>query len=157
MSKKPNTFTNIFNNFIEGVKELNNSKFFAGLVMIILNIGSKYITIELSKSQEQYLRNSIGRQLLIFSIAWMGSKDIFLALALTAIFNILTMFLFNEQSNMCIIPPHMRNFNDVLDKNKDGIISEEEIKNAKEILKKANLNEVKREQLRAKEKFSLFN
>ena len=125
--------------------------------MIILNIGSKYITIELSKSQEQYLRNSIGRQLLIFSIAWMGSKDIFLALALTAIFNILTMFLFNEQSNMCIIPPHMRNFNDVLDKNKDGIISEEEIKNAKEILKKANLNEVKREQLRAKEKFSLFN
>ena len=38
MSKKPNTFTNIFNNFIEGVKELNNSKFFAGLVMIILNI-----------------------------------------------------------------------------------------------------------------------
>ena len=28
--------------------------------MIMLNIGSKYVTIELSKSQEQYLRNSIG-------------------------------------------------------------------------------------------------
>ena len=26
---------------------LNNSKFFAGVVMIMLNIGSKYITIEL--------------------------------------------------------------------------------------------------------------
>ena len=39
---------------------LNNSKFFAGLVMIMLNIGSKYITIELSKSQEQYLKNKIG-------------------------------------------------------------------------------------------------
>ena len=55
---------------------LNNSKFFAGLVMIMLNIGSKYITIELSKSQEQYLKNNIGRQLLIFAISWMGSRDI---------------------------------------------------------------------------------
>ena len=35
---------------------LNNSKFFAGLVMIMLNIGSKYVTIELSKSQEAYLK-----------------------------------------------------------------------------------------------------
>ena len=48
---------------------LNNSKFFAGLVMIMLNIGSKYITVELSKSQEQYLKNHIGRQLLIFAIS----------------------------------------------------------------------------------------
>ena len=49
---------------------LNNSKFFAGLVMIMLNIGSKYITIELSKSQEAYLKNSVGRQILIFAISW---------------------------------------------------------------------------------------
>ena len=41
---------------------LNNSKFFAGLVMIMLNIGSKYVTIELSKSQEAYLKNSYGDQ-----------------------------------------------------------------------------------------------
>ena len=88
----------MFKQFTESVKSLNNSKFFAGLIMIMLNIGSKYITIELSKSQEQYLRNSIGRQLLIFSIAWMGSRDIFLALAITGIFYVLTMFLFKEDS-----------------------------------------------------------
>ena len=51
---------------------LNNSKFFSGVVMILLNIGSKYITIELSKSQEAYLRNSLGRQLLIFAICMDG-------------------------------------------------------------------------------------
>ena len=67
----------------EYLSHLNNSKFFAGLVMIMLNIGSKYITIELSKSQEEYLRNSIGRQMLIFAISWMGSRDILIALALT--------------------------------------------------------------------------
>ena len=68
---------------------LNNSKFFAGLVMIMLNIGSKYVTIELSKSQEAYLKNSVGRQILIFAISWMGSRDILIALALTAIFTVL--------------------------------------------------------------------
>ena len=47
----------------------------------MLNIGSKYITIELSKSQEQYLKNKIGRQILIFAISWMGSRDILIALS----------------------------------------------------------------------------
>ena len=104
----------MFKNFVQSIKSLNDSKFFAGLVMIMLNIGSKYVTIELSKSQEQYLRNSVGRQLLIFSISWMGSRDIFMALILTASFNVLTMFLFNEKSQMCIIPESWRNFNDIL-------------------------------------------
>ena len=56
---------------------INTSKFFAGFVMIMLNIGSKYITIKLSKSQEAYLRNTIARQLLIFSIIWMGTTRCF--------------------------------------------------------------------------------
>ena len=73
---------------LEYLKALNNSKFFAGLVMIMLNIGSKYVTIELSKNQEQYLKNNIGRQILVFAISWMGSRDILVALALTAIFTV---------------------------------------------------------------------
>ena len=55
------------------INSLNNSKFFAGIVMIMLNIGSKYITIKLSKSQEAYLRNSIGHQILVFAIQSFGS------------------------------------------------------------------------------------
>ena len=98
---------------------LNNSKFFAGLVMIMLNIGSKYVTIELSKSQEAYLKNSVGRQLLIFAISWMGSRDILIALALTAIFTVLTDHLFNEESPMCIFLMKYRQFEEVLDLNKN--------------------------------------
>ena len=82
--------------FFEFTHKINNSKLFAGLVMIMLNIGSKYITIKLSKSQEQYLRNSIARQLLIFSIVWMGTRDVILSFFLTATFIVLTDHLFNE-------------------------------------------------------------
>ena len=109
---------------------LNNSKFFAGLVMIMLNIGSKYVTIELSKSQEAYLKNSVGRQLLIFAISWMGSRDILIALALTAIFTVLTDHLFNEESPMCVIPMKYRHFEEVLDLDNDDKVTDEELSKA---------------------------
>ena len=127
---------------------LNNSKFFAGLVMIMLNIGSKYITIELSKSQEQYLKNNIGRQLLIFAISWMGSRDILVAFALTAIFTILTEHLFNEKSALCIIPKQYRQYEHLLDLDKNNVVTPEEIKKAREVLDKARRKDEKREQLR---------
>ena len=135
-------------NIMQYLGYLNNSKFFAGLVMIMLNIGSKYVTVELSKSQEQYLKNNIGRQILIFAISWMGSRDILTALALTAIFTILTDHLFNEESALCIIPRKYRRYEHLLDLDKDNVVTEEEIKKAQEILEKAKRKEQKREQLR---------
>ena len=127
---------------------LNNSKFFAGLVMIMLNIGSKYVTVELSKSQEAYLKNSVGRQLLIFAISWMGSRDILIALALTAIFTVLTDHLFNEESPMCVIPMKYRQFEEVLDLDKNQEVTDDEIAKATEILAKAKKREQRKEQLR---------
>lgn len=127
---------------------LNNSKFFAGLVMIMLNIGSKYVTIELSKSQEAYLKNSVGRQLLIFAISWMGSRDILIALALTAIFTVLTDHLFNEESTMCVIPMKYRHFEEVLDLDNDDKVTDEELSKATAILEKAKRRGQRKEQLR---------
>ena len=141
----PKTF---FGKITHSLSSLNNSKFFAGLVMILLNIGSKYITIKISKSQEAYLRNNLARQMLIFAIAWMGTKDIIMALVITAVFHVLTAYLFNEESSWCIIPKHLRQFEEVLDLNGDGKVSPDEIKKAKEILEKAKKIEKKRENLR---------
>jgi len=65
---------------------LNNSKFFAGVVMILLNVGSKFIQIQFSKSTEEYMKYSVSKQLLVFSMAWMGTRDIYTSLGLTAEF-----------------------------------------------------------------------
>ena len=62
------------------LKHINESKLVIGLAMIMLNIGSKYVDFKFSKSQEQMLRNGIARELLIFTIVFMGTRDILYAI-----------------------------------------------------------------------------
>ena len=127
----------MLNEIYNNLKSLNSNKYFAGIIMIMLNIGSKYITIKLSKTQKSYLQSNIARQILIFSIIWMGTKDIFISLTLTAVFYVLTNHLFNEDSKMCVLPQNWRQFQKSLDTNKDGKISQQEINDALKILEKA--------------------
>ena len=74
------------NSLLSFINIINDNKFFAGIIMLTMNIGSKYISIELSKTQESYIKYSLGRQILIFAILWMGTRDIVTALILTVVF-----------------------------------------------------------------------
>ena len=133
---------------------LNNSKFFAGVVMILLNVGSKFITIQFSKSTEEYLKYSVTKQVLIFAMAWMGTRDIYAALGLTAVFTILSDYLFNEESSLCVVPHKYRVLNKLLDTNNDGEVTETELSAAIAILEKAKKDKEKKKQ---KVAFSKFN
>ena len=98
---------------------LNDNKFFAGIIMLTMNIGSKYVSIELSKTQENYIKYSLGRQILVFAILWVGTKDIFTSLVLTAIFILLADYLFNENSKFCVIPHKYKELDDKVITSKD--------------------------------------
>ena len=117
------------------IGSLNSSKYFTGVVMIMLNIGSRFVEIKLSDSMEQYIKYNIAREVLIFSMAWMGTRDIIVALILTAVFVILSDFLLNAKSNLCILPNKQQYLK--VDTNKDGIITDIEINKAIEVLEKA--------------------
>jgi hypothetical protein len=132
---------------------LNNSKFFAGVVMILLNVGSKFISIQFSKSSEEYLKMNVTKQLLVFSMAWMGTRDIYTALVLTAVFTVLSDHLFNEESPYCCVPEKYRVLSTLVDTNNDGEISQDEINNAITILENAKKN---KEKLKQKQSFTLF-
>ena len=90
---------------------LNDNKFFAGIIMLTMNIGSKYVSIELSKTQENYIKYSLGRQILIFAVLWMGTRDIVTALILTIAFILFADYLFNEHSQYCVIPDKYKELN----------------------------------------------
>ena len=138
---------NIFYNSIAFIHNhimfLNNSKFFAGVVMILLNVGSKFIAIQFSKSTEEYLKMNVTKQLLVFAMAWMGTRDIYIALVLTAVFTILSDHLFNEESPYCCVPEKYRILAKIVDKNLDGNVSDEEINNAIAILEKAKRDKIR--------------
>lgn len=119
------------------ILSLNNSKYFAGIIMILLNVGSKFIAISFSKSTEEYLKYSLSKQILVFSMAWLGTRDIYTALGLTAVFTVLSEHLFNEESPYCVVPEKYRMLKEVMDQNSDGIISDQEITTAILVLEKA--------------------
>ena len=113
---------------------LNDNKYFAGVVMLVMNIGSKYITIELSKTQEAYFRYTLGRQIIIFSILWVGTRDITISLVLTAVFILLVDYLFNENSKFCIIPEKYKELQKEVGGN---FVTQKEVNDAIDTLKKA--------------------
>ncbi len=119
------------------VMYLNSSKFFAGVAMILLNVGSKFITIKFSKTAEEYIKMVVSKQLLVFAMAWMGTRDIYVALTLTAVFTILSDYALDETSKYCIIPEQYRVLSKLMDADEDGDVSDMELNEAIAILDKA--------------------
>ena len=136
------------------LNKINKSKLFAGFVMILLNIGSRFVKIEVTKAQEKYLKKSLGRHLMIFAVTWLGTRDILIALTITAVFNVLIDYLLNEKSRFCIIPHKHREFEDALDLNGDGEVTEDEINEALQILNKAKKTKKHQEMIKNIRHFS---
>jgi hypothetical protein len=137
-NEKVHLFESPLGYFHEHINLMNNSKYFAGIVMIMLNVGSKYISINLSKSTEEYFKYTLSKQLLIFSMSWMGTRDIYTSLVLTAVFVVLSDHLFNEKSDYCILTKEAtKRVKDAIDTNSDGIVSHQELNSAISILERA--------------------
>ena len=117
--------------------------------MILVNIGGRYVDLHFSKSQEAFLRGSLARELFIFAVAWMSTKDLVNSILLTAAFMILANYLFNEKSNLCILPAKYKDLDKVIDTNKDGIVSPDEVAAAHATLAKANKQEKRERQVQA--------
>ena len=123
-------------------------------MIITLNIVSKFANFKLSKSLEAYFKYTFSRQILVFAIAWMGTRDIYVALGLTAVFTILSEHLFNENSSLCVIPERHRTMNKIMTQIDNGTVTPEQLKQAEIIIQKAKEASYKRAQ---KEAFTNFD
>jgi len=133
-SKTKYGLSNILSYLHNNIQTINSSKVFAGLVVITLNIASRFVTIKLSKTMESYLKFTLSRDVLIFCIVWMGSREIYIAFIFTFLFTFIMDFLLNEESSYCILPEKFTTYHtDLIDQSP----SQEEIQNAKIILEKA--------------------
>ena len=129
------------------MRDLGTNKLLIGIFMIFMNIGSRYIELKLTKGQEMILKN-IAREVLIFTIVFVATKDLIISFIITGIFIILANFVFNEKSKYSILPEKYKKLASLIDTNNDNVISENEINKAYDILKKArgqidNYNKIK--------------
>ena len=82
---------------------LNSSKYFVGLMILFLNLSSRYLALELSETQEQLLSNKLIRRFIIFTVVFVSTRDVWVSMIVTAVFIVLVSGLFNENSKYCIM------------------------------------------------------
>jgi len=107
--------------------ELSNNKIFAGCILLMTNIGGRYIALDFPKNVDNiFTKYFILRCIVFFSIFFMATRDIKTSLLLSLLFFIIIYFFINENSSFCLIKN--------LDENKK--ISLEDYNKAKEIINK---------------------
>ena len=129
------------------INSLNSSTFFAGIMMICLNIGSRYIQLNLDESTESYIKYALTKEILVFTISWMATRNIYHALVLTAVFVVLADFALNEKSRYCILPKNFIKSRKLGEYTNNKVITEKEFNDAMEIVQKYKTQKSKSNQL----------
>ena len=129
------------------VSSLNSSTFFAGLMMICLNIGSRYIQLNLDESTESYIKYALTKEILVFTISWMATRNIYSALVLTAVFVVLADFILNEKSRYCLLPKNFIKSRKLGEYTNNKVITEKEYSDAVELVEKYKTQKSKSSQL----------
>jgi hypothetical protein len=90
-------------NPLDGLLQIfNNNPYFIGLMMILLNLGGRFISLEVTKQQEQFLQLPWVRRILIFTVLFVATRNLWVAFWMTLIVVLFLGYLFNENSALCL-------------------------------------------------------
>jgi len=123
----------MFKYFKKVEKNITDNKLFLGFLLVCINFMSRNVNFDVSPFQKQILDSDLVKQLFIFFITFVGTKDLRVSIMLTASFYVLSNHLLHEDSPFNIIPKRLKN---AIDTNKDNKISQEEIDEAIHTLEK---------------------
>jgi hypothetical protein len=132
-------FNKLLTSLNNTVQSLNKSKVFAGLMIITLNVASRFVTIKMSKTMQSYLKFTFSRYVLVFAISWMGTRDIYIALAITVLFVILFEYLLDEESNFYIFSEEFKDYQKSKseDEEDEKEVTDDDLKKAEKTIERA--------------------
>lgn len=84
------------------ILSLNSNPYFIGTMMLLLNLGGRFISMEVTKSQEQFFQNPWIRRMLIFTVLFVGTRNVMVAFWMTLFIILCIGYLFNENSSLCL-------------------------------------------------------
>ena len=87
---------------------LNQNTYMSAFSMLLMNLGSRYISLDISKAQEQILKNQVMRRITLFCIFYVATRNILTSIGLTVLFIVINVFLLHEESMFCVLPHSAR-------------------------------------------------
>ena len=82
---------------------INTNPYFTASMMLLLNLGGRFLGLELSKNQEQFFMHSYVRRFLIFVVLFVATRNIAIAFWMTILIILIIGYFFNENSSLCLI------------------------------------------------------
>lgn len=81
---------------------INTNPYFIGLMMLLLNLGGRFLGMEISKEQEKVFQNPWVRRGLVFTVLFVATRNVFVAAIMTIFVLLFMSFLLNENSDLCL-------------------------------------------------------
>ncbi len=81
---------------------INTNPYFIGLMMIMLNLGGRFLGLEITPQQERFFQHPYVRRFLIFVVLFVATRNIWIAFWMTIVIVLFIGYLLNERSALCI-------------------------------------------------------
>lgn len=83
----------------------NTNPYFIGLMMLLMNLGGRFLAMEVTKGQEKFFQDPWVRRLLIFIVIFIATRNLFVAFWLGLAVILVLSVLLNETSPLYIGGP----------------------------------------------------
>lgn len=85
------------------INVLNNNRLFGGVIMLLMNLGSKYISVDVPDEVEEFFKTAWARIFFVFCVSFIATRDIRSAVLITLVFVLVFKFLLNKKSRSSLI------------------------------------------------------
>ena len=67
------------------INSLNTNPYFIGTMMLMLNLGGRFLQLEVSKGQEKFFQQVWVRRILVFTVIFVATRNVLVALFMSII------------------------------------------------------------------------
>ena len=88
----------------QAIMFINTNPYIIGCFMLVLNLGGRFLSLELTKKQEEFLAAPWIRPALFFTVVFIATRNLAAAFWVTLLFFAIVWVVANEHSPYCLIP-----------------------------------------------------
>lgn len=89
----------------ELLQALGQNRYFWGLAMVTMNIGSRFVLGDISQLQERFFMNMVVKKLVMFCMFFIATRDVMTSIILVFFFSVTIFGIFNEKNKFSVVPP----------------------------------------------------